>query len=90
MCVVSPVRRTEVPAPEIALGVPQVTIIDLEISKALEQRRQAYKEENHRSREINQVVLGRAQNGGIAENEIADVKTIVLDLESETEPVKLS
>ena len=68
MCVVLPVRRTEVPAPEIAPGVPQVTIIDLEISDALEQRRQAFRDDNLPLRETNQVVKGWAQNRGIPEN----------------------
>ena len=62
-----------------------MTIIDLEISDALEQRRQAYREENHPSREINQVVIGRALNRGISENEIADFETIALDSGSEKE-----
>ena len=73
MCVVWPVQRTEVPLPEITPELPQITIIDLEISEALEQRRQAYREENHPLREINQ------------ENEISDAETIVSDLESKTE-----
>ena len=54
---VLPVLRTEVPAPEIALRIPQVTIIDLEISEALEQRRQADREENHPSRELTKLLL---------------------------------
>ena len=85
VCVVLPDRRTEVPAPEITREVPQITIIDLEISEALEQRRQAYREENHPPRENNQVNIGRAQNRGISENEISDAETIIIDSESETE-----
>ena len=85
VCAVLPVRRTEVPAPEITRKIPQATIIDLEIGEALEQRRQAYREENHPPRENNQVNIGRAQNRGISENEISDAETIIIDSESETE-----
>ena len=60
VCVVSLVQRTDKTATEIALGVSQVTVIDLEISEAFEKRRQAYIEENHPLREINQVIIGRA------------------------------
>ena len=82
---VLPVHRAEETAPEIALRISQVTIIDLEIGKTLEQRRQAYREENHPSREINQVVIGRALNRDIFKNKISDAETVVLDSESETE-----
>ena len=82
---VLPVRQTELPAPEITREVPQIIIIHLEISEALEQRRQAYREENHPPREINQVNIGRAQNRGILENEISDAENIIIDSESETE-----
>ena len=84
VCAVLPVRRTEVPAPEITREIPQATIIDLEIGEALEQRRQAYREENHPSREINQIPIGRALNRNISENEISNTEIIVLDSESET------
>ena len=57
----------------------------MEISEALEQRRQAYREENHPPREINQVNIDRAQNRGISENEISDAETIIIDSESETD-----
>ena len=57
----------------------QISLQNLQISEALKQRRQAYREENHPSREINQVVIGRAQNRVISENEISDGKNIVLD-----------
>ena len=87
MCVVLPVERTEVPATEITREVPQITIIDLEISESLQQRRQAYREENHPPREIDQVNIGRAQNRGISENEISDAETIIIDSESETEQI---
>ena len=70
VCAVLPDRWTEVHAPEITREVPQITIIALEISEALEQRRQAYEKENHPPRENNQVNIGRAQNRGISENEI--------------------
>ena len=85
VCVVLPFERTEVPAPEITREVPQITIIDLEISEALQQRRQAYREENRPPREIDQVNIGRAQNRDISENEISDAETIIIDSESETE-----
>ena len=87
MCVVSPVRRTEVPTPEIASGAPQITIIDLEIGEAFKQRRQAFREDNHPLREIDQVVIVKAGNRGISENRISDAETIILDSESETEPM---
>ena len=90
VCAVLPVRRTEVRAPEIALRIPQLTIIDLEIGEPLEQRRQAHREENHPSSKINQVVIGRALNRGISENEISDAETIVLDLLSESETGQMS
>ena len=54
---VLPVRRTEVPAPEIVLRIPQATVIDQEIGEALKKRRQVYREENHCSREINQIPI---------------------------------
>ena len=50
----------------------------MEISESLEQRTQAYRGENHPLREINQVIIGRAQNRGISENEISDAQTIVV------------
>ena len=87
MCVVSLVRRTEVPAPEIAPRVPQITIIHLEISEVFKQRRQAFKDKNHPLRKINQVVIVRTQNRDTTENEISDAGTIILDLESEKEPM---
>ena len=85
VCAVLLDQRTEVLAPEITREVPQITIIDLEISEALEQRRQAYREENHPPREINQVNIGRAPNRCISENEISDAETIIIYSESETE-----
>ena len=87
VCVVSLVRRTEVPAPEIAPRVPQITIIHLEISEVFKQRRQAFKDKNHPLRKINQVVIVRTQNRDTTENEISDAGTIILDLESEKEPM---
>ena len=84
MYVVVPVQRIKVPAAENVLRIPQATIIDLEFGEALEQRRQAYREENHPSREINQIPIGRALNRNISENEISDTEIIVLDSESET------
>ena len=85
MCVVSPVCRTEAPTPEITPKVPQ--IIDLEITEALEQRRQAFREENHPSRKINHVIIEMPQNRGIFGNKISNTKIIILDSQSETEPV---
>ena len=88
VCVVLPVRRTEVPAPEITREVLKITIIiDLEISEALEQRRRAYREENHPPREINQFNIGSVQNRGFSKNEISDAETIIIDSESETEQI---
>ena len=57
----------------------------MEISEVLELRRQAYRQENHPPRQIDQVNIGRAQNAGISENEISDAETIIIDSESETE-----
>ena len=87
MCMVSPVQRTKVPAPEIAPEVPQIMIIDLEISVSLKQRRQAHREGNHPSHEMYQVIIRRAQNRGLSTDEISDAETITLVSESETEPM---
>ena len=75
------------PAPEIPPRVPHIAIIDLELGEALQQRRQAFREKNYHLREIYEVVIGRAQNRGISENEISNTETIILHSESEIKTI---